>query len=154
MSTGAAGVGIRSAVPDDAVTVATMVGELAAHQGQTVDGIVDAGRWRNMLARPEVTVLVAEIDDEAVGYVSSVRHLHLWSGSDVIHLDDLYVRPGHRDRGVGDCLMAELARRADGLTIIWGVQPDNHKAIRFYERLGATVRSKVACAWPPQHQPH
>ncbi|WP_328531054.1 GNAT family N-acetyltransferase [Nocardioides sp. NBC_00368] len=138
---------IREATPDDAGTVRTLIGEIAAHQAQSASVTVTAEQWAGYLERPDITVLLAEIDGDAVGYVSAVRRLHLWSGEDIVALDDLYVRPGHRDTGVGRLLMSELAARSEGLTITWGVQPDNDAAIRFYRRLGATVRAKVVCVW-------
>ncbi|SDK54514.1 Ribosomal protein S18 acetylase RimI [Nocardioides sp. YR527] len=144
---------VREATPDDAETVLRLVKEIAAHQAQSDSVTVTAEQWAGHLGRPDITVLLAEIDRQPVGYVSSVRRLHLWSGSDIVALDDLYVRPGHRDAGVGRLLMTELARRSGGLTITWGVQPDNDAAIRFYRRLGAAVRAKVMCAWSRAAQP-
>lgn len=93
-------------------------------------------------------MLLVEHDDHALGYVSAVRRLHLWSGSDIVALDDLYVRPGFRNQGLGSLLLTELSRRSGAQTITWGVQPDNAAAIRFYERIGATVYPKVMCSWP------
>jgi ribosomal protein S18 acetylase RimI-like enzyme len=143
---------VREATAGDAEIVHTLVGEIAAHQAQSDAITVDAARWGNLLTRADVTVLLAEVDRHAVGYVSAVRRLHLWSGGDIVALDDLYVRPDYRDHGVGQLLMTHLARRAGGLTITWGVQPDNDAAIRFYRRLGATVRSKVVCTWTTEQQ--
>ena len=148
-----ADVGVREATPDDAETVRTLIGEIAAHQAQSASVTVTAEQWADYLDRPDITVLLAEADGQAVGYVSALRRPHLWSGSDIVALDDLYVRPGHRDGGVGRLLMTELAARSVGLTITWGVQPDNHAGIRFYRRLGATVRAKVVCAWNGQARP-
>ncbi|MGY1670255.1 N-acetyltransferase family protein [Geodermatophilus sp. SYSU D00710] len=147
----AVGVRIRRATPADAADVAAMVGEIAAHEDQTAHVHVDLEQWRFLLARPEVTVLLAERDGAAVGYVSAVRQLHLWTGGDVLALDDLYVRPGHRDAGVGRRLMAALARLAapEQLLIRWGMEVDNVDAQRFYRRLGATLRPKILAAWPP-----
>ena len=84
--------------------------EIAAHEDQTAHVHVDVDQWRTLLARPEVIVLIAERDGQAVGYVSAIRQLHLWTGGDVINLDDLYVRPGHRDGGIGRRLMARPRR--------------------------------------------
>jgi GNAT superfamily N-acetyltransferase len=146
-----AAVTIRRATPADTADVAEMVREIAAHEDQSAHVHVDEAQWRAMLARPEVIVLLAERDGGPVGYVSAVRQLHLWTGGDVLNLDDLYVRPGHRDAGVGRQLMAALAALAapDQLLIRWGMEVDNVDAQRFYRRLGATLRPKVLAAWPP-----
>ncbi|MGY1722864.1 GNAT family N-acetyltransferase [Blastococcus sp. SYSU DS0533] len=63
--------------------------------------------------------------------------LHPRTGDDVLDLDDLHVRPGHRDAGVGRQLMAALAAPAepDQLLIRWGVEVENADAQRFYRRL-------------------
>jgi ribosomal protein S18 acetylase RimI-like enzyme len=144
------GVTIRRATPGDAPDVAAMVAEIAAHEDQTAHVHVDVERWRSLLGRPEVIVLLAELDGAAVGYVSAVRQLHLWTGGDVLNLDDLYVRPGHRDAGVGRRVMAALAALVapERLLIRWGMEVDNVDAQRFYRRLGATLRPKVLAAWP------
>ncbi|MEV6287732.1 GNAT family N-acetyltransferase [Kribbella sp. NPDC051770] len=139
---------IRRAVPADAELVRTLIGEIADHQDEGQYVTVTAARWRELLADDAVTVLLAEQDGEPAGYVSAVRRLHLWSGGDVLALDDLYVRERHRSAGIGRLLMLELARQADGLTITWGMRVENEAAQRFYARLGATLRTKVLAAWP------
>src|SRR3954454_18611358 len=111
-STPGADVVIRPATPADADDVAAMVAEIAALEDETAHVHVDSDRWRALLARPEVTVLLAQRAVEAIGYVSAVRSLHLWTGGDVLNLDDLYVRPGHRDAGVGRRLMRALGALA------------------------------------------
>jgi GNAT superfamily N-acetyltransferase len=148
----ATAIAIRRATPCDTAAVAEMVREIAAHEDQSAHVHVDEARWRALLARPEVIVLLAERNGEPVGYVSAVRQLHLWTGGDVLNLDDLYVRSGHRDAGVGRRLMAALAAVADPeqLLIRWGMEVDNADAQRFYRKLGATLRPKVLAAWPPR----
>lgn len=142
---------IRRAASADAPDVAAMVGEIAAHEDQSAHVHVDVEQWRTLLARPDVLVLLAERDGRPVGYVSAVRRLHLWTGGDVLALDDLYVRPGCRDAGVGRRLMGALAALAtpEQLLIRWGMEADNVGAQRFSRRLGATLRPKVLAAWTP-----
>lgn len=142
---------IRRATPADTLEVAAMVGEIAAHEDQVAHVHVDTDQWRSLLARPDVIVLVAEQDGATLGYVSAIRQLHLWTGGDVINLDDLYVRPGHRDAGIGRRLMGALATLAapEQLVIRWGMEVDNLDAQRFYARLGATLRPKVLAGWSP-----
>src|SRR3954447_17995274 len=150
-SSSAAPLTIRRATPADAADVATMVVEIATHEDQTGHVHVDVEQWRALLERPEVIVLLAERAGQAVGYVSALRQLHLWTGGDVLNLDDLYVRPGQRDGGVGRRLMAALAALAEPerLLIRWGIEVDNVDAQRFYRRLGATLRPKILAAWTP-----
>ena len=142
---------IRRASAADATDVAVMVAEIAAHENQSAHVHVHTDQWGALLERPEVIVLLAERDGAPVGYVSAIRQLHLWTGGDVLNLDDLYVRPGHRDAGVGRRLMASLAAIAapEQLLIRWGMEVDNVDAQRFYRRLGATLRPKILAAWAP-----
>ncbi|NLP82425.1 GNAT family N-acetyltransferase [Microbacterium sp. CFH 90308] len=143
------GIRIRRATPVDAVLVDTLVREIAAHQGDHVQAT--AADWESMLARDDVRVLLALDGERPVGYVSTLRRFHLWSASDLIALDDLWVRPEARDRGVGRELMeavAELAR-PERLAIVWGARADNEAAHRFYLRLGAAMTTKAMFSWRP-----
>ena len=151
MTTSEATMTIRRAGPDDAAEVAAMVREIAVLEDQAAHVHVDRYQWRGLLARPDVIVLLAERDGAAIGYVSAVRRLHLWTGGDVLSLDDLYVHPGHRDAGAGRQLMAALARLAapEQLHIHWGMEAANVDAQRFYRRLGATLRPKMLASWSP-----
>ncbi len=143
---------VRRAGPDDAAAVVAMVRELAAPEGDAFAGT--AARWAQVLGRDDVLVLLAERDGGPVGYVSAVRRLHLWLGTDVLALDDLFVREGHRDAGIGRLLMTELARlaSAEDLVVRWEVAEDNTAAQRFYRRLGARLWRKVVVWWPPEAQ--
>jgi ribosomal protein S18 acetylase RimI-like enzyme len=145
---------VRRAAPADAGEVLTMVREIAAHEGDAADAAGTSESWAAMLGRPEVLVLIAERDGAAVGYVSAVRKLHLWRGEDILVLDDVFVRDGHRDAGVGRLLMTELARlaTADRLLVRWEMRQDNVAAQRFYARLGASLRTKVIALWSPEAQ--
>ncbi|MCF6506977.1 GNAT family N-acetyltransferase [Blastococcus sp. MG754426] len=151
LRTTASHVEVRRAGPGDAAAVLAMVREIAAHEG-TPDAVAGGlGTWTTMLARPDVVVLLAERDGEPAGYVSAVRRLHLWLGRDILGLDDLFVRAGYRDAGVGRLLMTELGALAarEGLAVRWEVREDNVAAQRFYRRLGADLRTKVVAFWRP-----
>lgn len=142
---------VRRATPADAATVQTLVLEIAAHEGDLEHVHVTADGWTALLGRDDVVVLLAERDGRALGYTSATRRLHLWSGRDLLDVDDVYVRPAERGAGLGRLLLVELARFADplGLTMRWGVEPWNTGAQRFYRRLGATLRDKVVAGWAP-----
>jgi GNAT superfamily N-acetyltransferase len=136
---------IRRATPADAATVHTLVLEIAAHEGDLDHVQVTPGQWSRLLRRADVVVLLAERDGTALGYTSAVRRLHLWTGGDLLAVDDVYVRPGERSAGLGRRLLAAMARYAapEGLSVTWGVEPENVRAQQFYSGLGAGLRAKV-----------
>lgn len=146
---------IRPATAQDAGLVHTLVLEIAAHQDSVADVAATPDDWATMLARPDVVVLLAFAGDQPLGYASTIRRLHPWSGGDVIALDDLWVRPEARDRGVGAALMDAVAGLAapEGLTVTWGALETNEGAHRFYLRLGAAMRTKAVFAWRPTTDP-
>jgi ribosomal protein S18 acetylase RimI-like enzyme len=146
---------IQPAAPADAVIVHELLSELAGHERSLASVQISVDDWPALLADPRVRVLLAWAGDHPVGYVSAVRRLHVWSGAEILALDDLYVRPEGRDHGVGRRLMTALAEdaAAEGLTMIrWEMEPENHGAQRFYRRLGAVLREKVIATWTaPAH---
>ncbi|WP_433165847.1 N-acetyltransferase family protein [Kribbella sp. CA-247076] len=143
---------IRRAVPADAELVRTMLVELADYQGQARDVTATVEDWQGFLGREDVIVLIAEVDGRPAGYVSSLRRPYLWVGGDQLALDDLYLREEFRSAGIGRLLMLALARHAlqDRLTIAWGLRLENEAGYRFYDRLGATLRTKTAASWSPE----
>ncbi|WP_158088653.1 GNAT family N-acetyltransferase [Thermoactinospora rubra] len=138
---------IRAATADDAATLLTMMRELGDYQNQGGEVKVSLGRLAELLARPEVGYLIAEREGRAIGYVSWVERVSLWTGQEYLALDDLYVRAGERGEGVGEQLMRTLAEKAAGRVIRWEVAEANVPAQRFYRRIGATVFSKKICRW-------
>ncbi|GAA4905292.1 ribosomal protein S18 acetylase RimI-like enzyme [Nonomuraea thailandensis] len=141
---------IRRATPDDASTVHALIHGLAGHQDQTWGVTVSVEDLKRMLARPDITYLIAERDGQAVGYVSWLERISFWSGQDYLHLDDLYVTGAERGHGVGERLMRAAAEAAGGKVIRWEVAEANEAAQRFYTRIGATLTSKKIGRWQPQ----
>ncbi|MGA5761270.1 GNAT family N-acetyltransferase [Nonomuraea bangladeshensis] len=140
---------IRRATPDDAPTVYDLIHGLAEHQDQSWGVTVSVDDLKRMLARPEITYLIAERDGRAVGYVSWLERVSFWSGQDYLHLDDLYVTAAERGHGVGEQLMQAAAEAAGGKVIRWEVAEANTAAHRFYQRIGATLTSKKIARWQP-----
>ncbi len=97
---------------------------------------------------PRAHVLLAVVDGQAIGLATYYPTFSTWQAKPGIWLDDLYVREGYRNRGVGKALLAELARIARGLgcgRIDWVVAASNGRGIAFYERQGATVYHRSRC---------
>ncbi|MEV1172143.1 GNAT family N-acetyltransferase [Nonomuraea sp. NPDC049784] len=140
-------VSIRRATADDAATVHGLMRELAEHQNQGSAIIVSIDRMEELLMRPEITYLIAERDGRAIGYVSWLERVSLWSGSDYLALDDLYVYAGERGHGIGERLMRAVSEASHGKVIRWEVAETNVAAQRFYQRIGASLVSKKICRW-------
>jgi ribosomal protein S18 acetylase RimI-like enzyme len=65
-------------------------------------------------------------------------------------IDDVFVVERFRGRKIGEALMLRakaIAMISGYRRIRWGVESDNHGAIRFYQRLGATLHTKGVCTW-------
>ena len=140
-------VSIRRATADDAATVHGLMRQLAEHQNQASAITVSIDRLEELLRRPEITYLIAVRDGRAIGYVSWLERISLWSGSDYLALDDLYVCAAERGHGVGERLMRAASEASHGKVIRWEVAETNVAAQRFYQRIGAGLISKKICRW-------
>jgi len=94
---------------------------------------------------PGAEVLLARVGSETAGFALFFHSYSTFLGRRGIYLEDLYVRPRHRGRGVGKALLARLAalavaRRCGRLE--WAVLDWNEPAIGFYRRLGAEPMSE------------
>jgi ribosomal protein S18 acetylase RimI-like enzyme len=111
----------------------------------TADGTLDAvratpGEWERDLfgSAPRFVAFVAEHDHAAIGMaICSERFVTGWGGP-TVYLQDLFVDPAHRRRGIGEALMAQIAAFAvkRGSPIIEiNVRADN-PACHFYRETG------------------
>jgi GNAT superfamily N-acetyltransferase len=92
--------------------------------------------------KPVAEALVAESAGEVVAFALFFTNFSTFLAQPGLYLEDLYVKPELRGRGVGEALLTRLARtaaeRGHG-RFEWSVLDWNANAIRFYERMGATV---------------
>jgi GNAT superfamily N-acetyltransferase len=135
-------VAVRPAVPDDVPQILTMIRELAEferslHEVEATEDLLRASLFAD---QPAVFCHIAEVDGDVLGFALWFVNFSTWMGKHGIYLDDLYVRPQARGRGIGRALLAELAticveRGYDRLD--WWVLDWNEKAIGFYRSIGA-----------------
>ena len=89
---------------------------------------------------PVVFANVADDDGDVLGMTIYFRNFSTWTGRLGIYLEDLYVRPEARGRGVGAALLTALAdeARANGYSRIdWSVLDWNEPPLAFYRSIGA-----------------
>ena len=89
---------------------------------------------------------VAAVDGDVVGFcyasprTSEGQGAMLGEGERYLEIDDLYVRPDHRDKGVAaallDRVLEEAAGRGITRSLVYSASVEWQKAIRFYERAG------------------
>ena len=93
-------------------------------------------------ARPVAEAFVAEVDDAVVGFALFFTNFSTFLAQPGLYLEDLFVLPSHRGRGIGEAMLTRLARLAVERSygrFEWSVLDWNEHAIRFYQRMGATV---------------
>lgn len=89
---------------------------------------------------PAAYALVAEVDGRVVGFALYFLNFSTWEGTHGLYLEDLFVEPEHRGRGLGKALLAALAALARDrgyARVEWWVLDWNQPSIDFYTRLGA-----------------
>lgn len=92
--------------------------------------------------RPAAEAVVAEVGGVVVGFALFFTNFSTFLAQPGLYLEDLYVQPMHRGCGIGRALLAHLGALAvarDCGRFEWSVLDWNANAIRFYERMGATV---------------
>lgn len=134
---------IREAVEEDVGLVAVLIHQLAEYE-RLLDEVrmTEAGLRQALFGpRPYAEVAIAEDrDGQPLGFALFFHNFSTFLGRPGIYLEDLFVRPEHRGRGVGRALLRHLAalavERGCG-RLEWSVLDWNEPAIGFYERLGA-----------------
>ena len=138
---------IRPARKDEAGLVLAFVRELAEYEKLAHEVAASEAEIAAALFGPEPRVFcdLAEWAGEPVGFAVWFYTYSTFSGRHGIWLEDLYVRPGQRGRGIGKALMARLAQRCldEGLLrLAWWVLDWNEPSRVFYRSIGAVAQSE------------
>jgi GNAT superfamily N-acetyltransferase len=144
---GQARIGIRPATVDDLPALLGLIRELAAYE-RLADQVVatEADLQATMFGpRPTAEALLADIEGALVGFAVFFHNYSTFVGKPGLYLEDLFVKPGFRRRGVGKALFTTLARlaieRGCG-RFEWSVLDWNAPAISFYRSVGALPLSE------------
>ncbi|WP_367325477.1 N-acetyltransferase family protein [Streptomyces sp. HUAS ZL42] len=146
---------VRHAGPADLPRVTELAAQHAAYERAEPPVPDLAERLGNLLfdtPQPRLSCLVAELPDgEVVGYATCAPEFSTWEGREHLHMDCLFLSPGHRGLGLGvllmDAVLAE-ARRLGLSEVQWQTPAWNDGALRFYHRLGARAREKLRYVLP------
>ena len=133
---------IRPATHEDVATLVELIGDLATYE-RAPDAVEVDTRLLGYALFADDRVVFANVADDGgnvLGMTIYFRNYSTWTGRLGLYLEDFYVRPEARGRGVGRALVAQLVdeARAHGYARIdWSVLDWNQSAIRFSQSLGA-----------------
>jgi GNAT superfamily N-acetyltransferase len=133
---------IRDAERGDVELIFSLICELAEYERapEQVVGTPELLGKALFGAHPSAEALVAELDEQPVGFALFHSTFSTWECRAGIWLEDLYVRPEHRRAGVGRVLLSHLAGIAlqrGCPRLEWAALDWNTPALDFYEQLGA-----------------
>ncbi len=133
---------LREAGPDDAPVVGLLLHDFNTEfEAPTPSAEEFAGRFAQLLARDDVLVLLAGPAEAPTGFAYlTLRPTPYWDGP-LAQLEELYVRPHLRDRGIGGALLEEVmhwARHQGAEEMHINVDEIDADTRRFYERHGFT----------------
>ncbi|MBV6418790.1 MAG: hypothetical protein CMLOHMNK_03750 [Steroidobacteraceae bacterium] len=133
---------VRPALAADAPLLLSLIRGLADYEKLAHEVIATEEQLARELgaSHPVVHALIAEQAGRAAGFALYFFSFSTFVGRQGLYLEDLYVLPEARGRGIGRALLVELARRAAGRgcgRMEWSVLDWNTDARRFYTTLGA-----------------
>ena len=135
---------LRPAQPQDVPALVGLITELAEFEQLThlLKVTPEALQPHLFGERPAAEAWVAEMEGRAVGFALFFTNFSTFLGQPGLYLEDLYVQPAFRGLGIGKALLNRLGalavERGHG-RFEWSVLDWNEHAIRFYERMGATM---------------
>jgi GNAT superfamily N-acetyltransferase len=130
---------VRQTREDDHAEWRSMWADYCEFNKASVPDAVTETTWKRIL-NPTIAVygvIACDTDGKALGFSNYVLHPHTWSAKTVCYLEDLYVRPEIRGRGVGHRLIEHLialGRELDWSRVYWHTDTDNAVARRLYDR--------------------
>ena len=136
---------IRDATPDDAPELVGLIRELADYEHLLHEANPNAEELQKHLSaktNPRCEALVA-LDDDTGQIVGMALYFHNYSTFLTqwgLFLEDLFVKPAYRGKGIGFALLKRLAAIAlerDCKRLDWNVLDWNELALSFYEKIGA-----------------
>ena len=137
---------IRPAVPNDIPLILQLIRKLAEYERLLTHAVATAEDLQKALfgERPVAETVIAEWEGQAVGFALFFYNFSTFRGKPGIYLEDLFVEPEFRGKGIGQELLrhlAKLAKERDCARLEWSVLDWNEPAIGFYRSLGAVPLS-------------
>ena len=133
---------LRAGMVEDIPLLLSFIRRMAAFENLTVSATEESLRASLFGEAPAARTLLGFVDGHPIAYATYYFTFGTMTGKRGLWLDDLFIDPGFRGKGIGRALMAYLADVAlqnDCARFEWVVLDWNAPAIGFYQKLGATV---------------
>ena len=142
------GVTIRPATRGDLPVILELIQGLAEYEKLAQECVATEAALDETLfgARPQAEVIIALADGTPAGFALFFPNYSTFLAKQGLYLEDLFVKPAFRGRGIGKALLVHLAQLAVSRRcgrLEWSVLDWNEDAIRFYESL----RAKAMDEW-------
>ena len=137
---------LRPAAETDVPAIRRLVRELAEYEHLAHEAVATEADLRETLFGPRsyAEVLIAEAAGDVAGFALYFHNYSTFLGKPGLYVEDVYVRPDYRRRGLGTAFFRRLARlaveRGCG-RLEWSVLDWNEPALRFYRKIGAIPMS-------------
>jgi GNAT superfamily N-acetyltransferase len=138
---------IRPATPDDIPQILAFIRELAEYEREPAAAVATYDDLlRDGFSEPKrFHCLMAEFENAPAGFALYFYNYSTWRGHAGIYLEDIFVRPAFRGKGIGKALLTKVAAiaAAEGCPRLeWAVLNWNTPAIDFYNSIGAQPMSE------------
>ncbi len=135
-------INIRNANESDTNTILQFIKELAEYEKMSKDVTATEELLKeNLFVKKLAEVVIAEEDNIPVGFALFFHNFSTFLGKGGIYLEDLYVKPNMRNKGIGKLLLkylSNLAVERDCGRLEWSCLDWNEPSIAFYKERGAT----------------
>lgn len=135
---------ILQAREQDIPLILNFIRKLAEYERLLDQVVADENSLRQSLfgSRPAAEALLVWEGEEAAGFAVFFHNFSTFEGRPGIYIEDVFVEPAYRERGIGKALLAhiaKLARERGCVRVEWAVLDWNRPAVEFYRKLGAVA---------------
>ncbi|WP_240222021.1 GNAT family N-acetyltransferase [Rheinheimera hassiensis] len=137
-------ISLRLATPQDVPVILTFIQGLAEYERLSDQVVATEEKLQQTLFghKAYAEVVIAEYDNKAAGFALFFHNYSTFLAKPGIYLEDLFVSPEYRGKGLGRVLLSYLAQLAidrDCGRLEWSVLDWNQPAIDFYQAQGASM---------------
>lgn len=135
---------IRKATPEDVKAIIGLIKELAVYEKLLDEVTITEDQLHTALFGNDAfaETLIAELESQIIGYALYFKNFSTFKGKPGIYLEDLFVKPEFRGKGIGKALFESIIKTAEEKNygrVEWSVLKWNQSAINFYKTRGAAA---------------